>query len=133
MFTQLYPLFVIIHKRIALAKAVVHMLSLTTDSNDSLTVFAKNLPHFPTVLKHCTDDCHTMKVFASVQAYFRNSSMCTTAGAIFSTTSAMKLNLYLGLLGCVGPILAERITHVNKKSSTMFSFVMQLLSFYSPK
>ncbi len=41
--------------------------------------------------------------------------MCTTAGAIFSTTSAMKLNLYLGLMGWVGvgPILAERIAHVN--------------------
>jgi len=64
--------------------------------------------------------------------------MCTTAGAIFSTTSAMKLNLYLGLLGCVGPILAERITHVNNptiwsETSTTFSFVMLLLSFYSPK
>lgn len=90
------------------------MLSLTTDSSDPHTaVFAKHLPHFPTVLKHCTDGYHTMKVFASVWAYFRNSSMCTTAGAIFSTTSAMKLNLYLGLLGCVGPILAERIAHVN--------------------
>lgn len=50
-----------------------------------------------------------LKVF---ETHLRNSSMCTTAGAIFSTTSAMKLNLYLGLLGCVGPILAERITHV---------------------
>ena len=33
--------------------------------------------------------------------------MWTTAGAIFSTTSAMKLNLYRGLVSWWRPVLAE--------------------------
>ncbi|TNN31399.1 hypothetical protein EYF80_058449 [Liparis tanakae] len=42
--------------------------------------------------------------------------MWTTAGAIFSTTSAMKLNLYRGLLALEGPTLARRIMYFNKQS-----------------
>lgn len=38
--------------------------------------------------------------------HLRNSSMWTTAGAIFSTTSAMKLNLYRGLVSWWRPALA---------------------------
>lgn len=37
-------------------------------------------------------------------AYLRKSSKCTTAGAIFSTTSAIKLNLYRRLLGSTRPV-----------------------------
>lgn len=40
--------------------------------------------------------------------------MWTTAGAIFSTTSAMKLNLYLGLVSWWRPALAEIARRVNE-------------------
>lgn len=40
--------------------------------------------------------------------HLRKSSMWTTAGAIFSTTSAMKLNLYRGLVSWWRPALAAR-------------------------
>jgi hypothetical protein len=40
--------------------------------------------------------------------------MWTTAGAIFSTTSAMKLNLYRGLVSWWRPALAGRTRCVSK-------------------
>lgn len=43
--------------------------------------------------------------------------MCTTAGAIFSTTSAMKLNLYLGLVSWWRPALAERTGPISDPAS----------------
>ena len=44
--------------------------------------------------------------------------MWTTAGAIFSTTSAMKLNLYRGLLSLWRPALAGR-TQCLSESQTL--------------
>lgn len=40
--------------------------------------------------------------------------MWTTAGAIFSTTSAMKLNLYLGLVSWWRPALAGTTRRINE-------------------
>ena len=47
-------------------------------------------------------------------AHLRKSSMWTTAGAIFSTTSAMKLNLYLGLVSWWRPALAGTTRRINE-------------------
>lgn len=40
--------------------------------------------------------------------------MWTTAGAIFSTTSAMKLNLYRGLVSWWRPALAGRTQYISE-------------------
>lgn len=58
--------------------------------------------------------------------YLRKSSMWTTAGAIFSTTSAMKLNLYRGLAACEGPTLAARIRPYNKRTVAQQHRCLQL-------
>ena len=44
--------------------------------------------------------------------------MWTTAGAIFSTTSAMKLNLYRGLVSWWRPALAGRTTCVSEAQTS---------------
>lgn len=41
--------------------------------------------------------------------YMRYSSMCTTAGEIFSTTSAIKLYLYRGLSGSFCPVTEKKV------------------------
>lgn len=46
--------------------------------------------------------------------HLRKSSIWTTAGAIFSTTSAMKLNLYRGLVSWWRPTLAARTKGVSE-------------------
>lgn len=44
--------------------------------------------------------------------------MWTTAGAIFSTTSAMKLNLYRGLVSWWRPVLAGRIRCISEAQTS---------------
>lgn len=53
--------------------------------------------------------------------YLRNNSMWTTAGAIFSTTSAMKLYLWRKLLGSSCPENKAKTGHVKTLCSVLWS------------
>lgn len=61
-------------------------------------------------------NCEWLGSYTATQAptHLRKSSMWTTAGAIFSTTSAMKLNLYRGLVSWWRPALAARTKSVGE-------------------
>lgn len=55
--------------------------------------------------------------------------MWTTAGAIFSTTSAMKLNLYRGLFRCARPIQAKRVVYINDRYTAHSHIAFEMMTF----